>query len=83
MRGRRSANETDFGPMTKKEFKETQRIQARTLGRIVNGTAAEYTMWPFVAMIGKFDRKTQLKKHAKFLQDTIEKGDDLSLYWDL
>ena len=77
LRGRRATNETDYGPMTKKEFRETQRIQARTLGRIVNGTAAEYTMWPFVAMIGQFEninkRKYKIFYVIKILKKTLKK----------
>ena len=55
MRGRRSDGSEDeslIGPITQEEFKIQARAQQRVLGRIVNGTAAEYEMWPFVAMIG-------------------------------
>lgn len=39
-------------PDTHATFMMKQRAAKRVLGRIVNGTAAEYHMWPFVAMIG-------------------------------
>ena len=44
-RGRRSSNSDSDGEMI-------QARQLRQLGRIVNGTAAEYEKWPFIAMIG-------------------------------
>ena len=59
-RGRRSSADTSDDdelahapkPLSKEQHRLQMRAQQRVLGRIVNGTAAEYDMWPFVAMIG-------------------------------
>lgn len=55
LRGKRDASSTGAplqGPVTQEEEQIHQRNLNRQLGRIVNGTAAQYEMWPFVAMIG-------------------------------
>ena len=55
-RGRRDLNSTD--PELPADTNEPLSIHARRmkqqqlLGRIVNGTAANYDKWPFIAMIG-------------------------------
>lgn len=43
---------TPIGAETKKQNDQRVRANLNKLGRIVNGTAAHYEMWPFVAMIG-------------------------------
>ena len=52
-RGRRNVNETD-PELSGESNQPVYSIQQRRaiLGRIVNGTAAEYEKWPFIAMIG-------------------------------
>ena len=56
-RGRRELNSTD-PELTSDDSNEPLSIHARRmkqqqlLGRIVNGTAANYERWPFIAMIG-------------------------------
>ena len=54
-RGRRTVNETDpelnGGDDGDDSVYSIQQRRA-LLGRIVNGTAAEYQKWPFIAMIG-------------------------------
>lgn len=49
MNGSHSNNDTDFQRL---KMERKLKTDGRIMSRIVNGTAAEYQMWPFIAMIG-------------------------------